>query len=481
MPNVCGDAPLLLALGVLSRPAALFRRSLVRRSWGTSPLIGDSVCLRFVIGTDDDQAVRASIAAEQWEHRDIHITSVSERRWYAAKAFAWLRAATHSSVSPSFVAIADDDAFVVIRPVVDDLAAIVASGCQRAVYAAFEWFSYHRNTGRAGSWGATLGAVGGTTFAWRGQTRVTSAMWPGARVSESQQCARHCIRRGGESRCYKRCWPRCMVGRRDQTLLALRSRNARRSDQSRPFPLAKGTFVAWSPSVAVDLADSNHSLQEQAHAARTIEKRGASILHDVFMSYLLASSRGSLGMANLTLVDIGILGREDRPQQGFTEFAGDLNRTGRAYPEGLRVIHMGRRPIRQYSRRRWAGQAVPHDSEDQILSEGFALLQSKFHSSVESHSTGDAASAKSSGTVLIHQQPATSPLSQAHLICNSPSWFDESQCVITAGEDWVVCVLARNTASKVITPSKKRLDMRLKSSSALVDVLHSDRCAIRNA
>jgi len=136
----------------------------------------------------------------------------SDDAFYLSKAFSWLRHCLRAT-SSRFLALADDDAFVVVHKVTRDLRAVVASGRRRVVYAAFEWFAYARNTGTANAWGAFPHPFG-TAHAWRSQAGVPRAL-------ASTLCSNR------------------------SALLLLRSPTAQRSDFQPPFPLAKGTLVAW--------------------------------------------------------------------------------------------------------------------------------------------------------------------------------------------------------------------------------------------
>eukprot|EP00966_Prymnesium_polylepis_P056354 1303743-Prymnesium_polylepis.1 len=239
-----------IALGILSRVVSFERRALVREHWGAGSA-GSAVHLRFVLALPSN-ATKVAVKEEDRVHRDLHIDqSAREGPWYAWKVFGWFRHCVRTLVGISFVAIADDDAYVALGRLVSDLRAVVASGRTRVVYAAFEWFSWHRNTGRFDTWGGSLRSALGTTYAWRERTGVTRAMWPGGRTQA-------------------RAWRGCSRGPRawsNGTALHLVNQRSRRTQLSLPFPFAKGTLVAYGMPIARALANGGYSLQEQVHAA----------------------------------------------------------------------------------------------------------------------------------------------------------------------------------------------------------------------
>ena len=125
----------------------------MRSTWGKSPLIGDGrpARLRFVVAVLPE--ANRSLLAEQRKHSDLYLVhGVADGNSYTAKVFPWLHDAPQL-LSASFVAIVDDDAFVSVARVISDLAVVAASGRQRVVYSAFEWFAYQRNTGQFDAWG----------------------------------------------------------------------------------------------------------------------------------------------------------------------------------------------------------------------------------------------------------------------------------------------------------------------------------------
>jgi len=92
-------------------------------------------------------------------------------------------------------------------------------------------------------------------------------------------------------------------------------------------------------------------------ARRSQRSNGQPILHDLYLSHVLASARDGLGVSRLDLVDIGIEGRERWPEgftPGFAELRGDtLNSTAQPYPRGLRVVHVGCGQLLRYAPKRW--------------------------------------------------------------------------------------------------------------------------------
>ena len=129
---------------------ALGRGALVRAHWGAGAAagIGSAVQLRFVLALPSS-ATKVAVKEEGGAHGDLHIIrSAREGPWYVWKVFGWLRHCIRALAGIRFVAIADDDAYVALGRLVADLRAVAASGRTRVVYAAFEWFSWHRNTGR---------------------------------------------------------------------------------------------------------------------------------------------------------------------------------------------------------------------------------------------------------------------------------------------------------------------------------------------
>ena len=436
-----------LALGVLSRPTAFARRSLVRSTWGSSPLIHQTsaVRLRFVLAPSS--VPDTSLAAEHAAHADLHIAvGTSDGPWYTAKALHWLRRGCSDAL---FCATADDDAYVVLVQVVADLRAVAAAGLgATAVYAAFEWFAYHRNTGQYDAWGPALTSTRETENRWRRLSGVPHTAWPGERVPHAtrRSCSKYSARTCRRYRhLCKQCWRGCPMPRAHATasMAQLSSSTARASGLSSPFPLAKGTLVVWGREIVASLVD------EGAEAASEIEHAAAvaaaatpptTILHDVFMSWLLARMRGERGSsaAGVALVDIGIEGREALPQQGFAEFKGNLTaRRRRApgadtahtpepadpasqhqrYPPGMRVAHVGRGPLLRFGRRRWPHRRRlwPNATlETRLLRESLSVLHATF---------GGAAG---SGARRI-------------LRCAPHDWYNQSRCVVTTGEDWIVC------------------------------------------
>jgi len=432
----------LLALGVLSRSTAPARRSIIRSTWGSSSLIQtDVVRLRFVLAPAASSNAASAVAAEHAAHGDLHIAvGASDGPWYTAKALHWLRRGCSGAVI--FCAIADDDAYVVVSRVVQDLRAVAAAGVgASAVYAAFEWFAYQRNTGRYDAWGPALSSTRETETKWRKLSGVPHTAWPGTQVphatrrSCSKYSARTCRR---YRRMCERCWRGCPMPLREAkaSVARLSSATAKTSGLSTPFPLAKGTLVTWGSEVVASLVDGAEVASEIEHAAAVAAAAvpPTTILHDVFLSWLLSRARGGRGAASLALIDIGIEGREALPQQGFAEFKGSPTRhtadaaaaaepadpasQHQRYPTGLRVAHVGRGPLLRFGRRRWPQRRRlwPNATlETRLLRESINVLHATF---------GGAGSGGAR---------------RRSLRCAPHDWFNQSRCVVTTGEDWLVC------------------------------------------
>ena len=128
------DAPLLLALGIITAP-----RNLYRRAWIRPLVVAHSESMRhaFVIGnlrvrkttsyyfTADG---RAQLAAEQVAHRDLLVVPARDAPPYAVaeKTLAWYRAALALFPNARHVAKTDDDTIVNVRTLLADVRALAA-------------------------------------------------------------------------------------------------------------------------------------------------------------------------------------------------------------------------------------------------------------------------------------------------------------------------------------------------------------------
>ena len=200
----------------------------------------------------------------------------------------------------------------------------------------------------------------------------------------------------------------------------------------------------------------------RARASR-LSQGGTRVLHDVFLSYILASFRDGMGLANLSLVDIG-MSSHGMSGQGYAEFDGTRNlssataygyrqqqRGSHAKPKGgdllqggaltrermdsqegrmgasmgasmgaMRVAHVGGWNVQLYARRKWPADPWREHS-NAVLRANFELLQTL------------AASREGRGEGGV-------PEVQQELKCSTPpSWWDASRCVIATGEDWRLC------------------------------------------
>ncbi|KAL3892747.1 MAG: hypothetical protein SGPRY_014826, partial [Prymnesium sp.] len=129
--------------------------------------------------------------------------------------------------------MADDDAYVVVPRVLSDLS-ILAQTSRPAVYAAFEWFAYQRNTGFYDAWGGSLRNPGGTSYAWRAHAGVPLNKYPGGNAAKklcSSARARSCFKGCGQTA--------AQAISANSTALSLRSPLYVTMDVSLPFPFAK--------------------------------------------------------------------------------------------------------------------------------------------------------------------------------------------------------------------------------------------------
>ena len=417
------DGPRLIALGVLSRANSPHRRRNIRSTWG-GQINTSEVLLRFVLAVPQNQSVRRAMKAEQSKYGDIYIAG-DERSGYfvvTLKTLAWLEHVLTWHQPPPFVAIADDDVYLVMRSIVDDISHI-ATSVPTAVYSAFEWFAIHRNLGLEDAWGQTIRSVAGTTYAWRAAAGVPRTVWPGGE-SGGRPCSRCSINeRRRQLRC-RQCWSGCNRSLVDgsgsalsERIDQLRSHNTTATGLSRPFPLAKGTFLAWGLRAAASLVRHPEARRELVHGT-ALAREGRRILHDVFLSHVMAAPRASRGLANLSLVDMGIWTVRGS-RRGFAEYRVHPNGSHLPFPSGVRVVHIGARTVKRQVLVQWpdAGQHWRR-RQAEMLAHNFRVLHAAF---------GDARAPRR----------LTPP---RRLVCARPNWFEESRCVITAGmKDWTTC------------------------------------------
>lgn len=333
----------------------------------------------------------------------------------------------------------------------------------RAVFAAFQWFAYDRESGRPDAWGPALRNVRGSEHAWRAHTGLSRSLWPGGPTQGKEW-------RG----CRTRPWT--PTGGVPAQLWSARPRHPH---LSLPFPLAKGPCVVMASAVAAELADGDHSRRERVHAMHVVNRLAnqtakshgsnkvqffARILHDIFLSYVLGSARRGRGLANITLVDIGV-----GPTRGYVEARSmalplldgpramkqtisslqhassnvSVNATESfAWVRGLtprfRVGHFGRKFVKLTAQRRWPAEQWRAKSTE-VLREGFDVLHARVTNELK------ARAAPSQQPQRGRHVPVASggggDGSRRTLRCVPTDWWSNSRCLVATGADWHVCTL----------------------------------------
>ena len=404
-----------LSLGVLSTPSLRWRRDVARGTWGgAADRHAATFRLQFVLcGLGGDAAEgAAAVRAERRERRDLLVfRGCTDTHWYAAKAVLYLRHVVREGAF-AYAGLADDDAYVAIERVLLDLRALSESGIaqQRPIaYGAYQWFSYERESGRHAAFGSGPQAA---TWEWRQLTRIMDARWPGTGAQQ-----RVGARTGANAASLID--PVSPAGRRGLTL---------------PFPFQKGPLMVFSRAAARLAASSNHSRGEQAHAAAVAARRRVRILHDIFLGHVLASDRGGLGAAQLTVVDIG----SEYVGNGFQELrALPASRVGTRGAGGcpdveaqaqrygsLRVLHLNRKHTRLIARRtNRSKEAVLAACADVLHRHGLAARQQR----------------------RARRQRWTPR-------CEAPEWWKHTGYVVYTGLGWRWCTLRRESQQKLEHP-----------------------------
>ena len=458
----------VLALGVLSTPQQRARRDLIRNTYGANPSIVADVGplrLRFVLAAN--HTLPQALRAEQQQHADLHLIRMDERIFYATKVFRWLKACAKQR--PAFCAIADDDAFLETDRILVDLRAIKARGEARVVYGSFNWFAYHRDTGQFDCWGSQLSAPGGSVHAWRARTGISRSVWP------------------GNSRLRRSRTPTCNHSRNEGLLALWRRRSPFAKSLTLPFPMAKGAFTAWSLAVASYLAESEHSAREQAHALQVVTMRMGraipnagqvnyndnyrKILHDVFVSHVLASANGGRGLEKVALFSLRHGHERERvaaveacnsracdlsaPRLGYLEYRGyghegdgggmELSRMPSVVSGSTRVIHFGARQLFLATRPRRNGTFL---RTDRLGASAHALWQSRALEHLRSrfalaHRMLDRR-VRPSGS-RDENEHSRAALGPPAVSCSQPDWWSRSRCVVAVGQDWRVCHLGEGS------------------------------------